>query len=180
MSPGRELRLGVGDLLNRSGTRREVSRDLAVPELEVSGSTVPGGSTARLDLVVESTADPSTLAVTGTVVAPWRGSCRRCLEAVEGDLEVELHEIVARDPIDEEVWALDGEEIDLGSMIREALLLALPLAPLCGDDCLGPAPEEFPAAPAADAAGEGEGVDDEQTRLADPRWAALDELRFED
>lgn len=178
MSPGRDLRLGVGDLLSRSGTRREVIRELTMPELEVSGSSVPAGATARLDLVVESTADPSTLAVTGTVVAPWQGTCRRCIEPIEGDLEVELHEIVARDPLDEEVWALDGEEIDLGSMVREALLLALPLAPLCGDDCRGPAPEQFPAVPAEDAPAAG--PPDDEPRLADPRWAALDELRFDD
>ena len=55
-------------------------------------------------------------------------------------------------------------------MVRDAVLLALPLAPLCGDDCRGPAPEAFPT---------GVGDDDRPGPLADPRWAALAELDFE-
>ena len=51
----------------------------------------------------------------------------------------------------------------------------LPLAPLCGPDCRGPAPEDFPATVEGEGAGEGEG--DEPA--GDPRWAALDELRFD-
>ncbi len=50
------------------------------------------------------------------------------------------------------------------------MLLALPLAPLCAEGCLGPAPDEFPTGqPSAEA---------EPPR--DPRWAALDDLSFED
>src|SRR5690606_40148714 len=42
------------------------------------------------------------------------------------------------------IWPIEGEEIDLAEVAREALLLALPLAPLCRDDCTGPAPDAFP------------------------------------
>jgi uncharacterized protein len=57
-------------------------------------------------------------------------------------------------------------------VLRETALLNLPLAPLCRDDCRGPAPEAFPALPAEDVpAGEAP---------RDPRWAALDVLREED
>jgi uncharacterized metal-binding protein YceD (DUF177 family) len=57
-------------------------------------------------------------------------------------------------------------------------MLTLPLAPLCSDDCKGPAPDVFPAViegdevPAEPAAPSGEAP-------ADPRWAALDGLRFD-
>lgn len=181
MTPRRELRLGVGDLLQRPGTRREVERELPVPHLAVSGSEVPAGTVATVSLVVSSTADPGTLTVAGTVTAAWSGTCRRCLEPIEGELETEVHEVVARNPLDEEVWALEGDEVDLGSIVREALLLALPLAPLCGEDCRGPAPEDFPARSADEAPPD---ADDEsageEAPLADPRWAALDELRFDE
>ena len=43
------------------------------------------------------------------------------------------------------------------------------LVPLCRADCAGPSPDRFPTGPA-----------DEDVRPADPRWAALDELSFED
>lgn len=179
MSSGGDLRLGVGDLLHRPGTRRDVQRDLAMDELTVSGSTVPGASAVHLDLVVESTADPGTLTLTGAVTAPWEGTCRRCLEPIGGELEAEVHEVFARSPLDEDIWPIEADEIDLAAVARETLLLALPLAPLCSDDCRGPAPEQFPAAP-EDQATADEAGDGEATRLADPRWAALDELRFDD
>jgi uncharacterized metal-binding protein YceD (DUF177 family) len=56
-------------------------------------------------------------------------------------------------------------------VLAQALVLELPLAPLCGPDCQGPDPERFPAQVATD------DVDAEPPR--DPRWAALDALRFE-
>lgn len=37
--------------------------------------------------------------------------------------------------VDEEVY--DGKDIDLGAAIREQILLALPPAPLCREDCMG-------------------------------------------
>ena len=42
------------------------------------------------------------------------------------------------DPTDEgETYPLDGDQIDLEPMVRDAVLLELPLGPLCGDDCAG-------------------------------------------
>lgn len=177
MSPRSDLRLGVGDLLQRPGTRREVTRSIALEAVSVAGSSIPHDAVADLDLVVESTADPGTLTVSGRVRAPWQGECRRCLEPIEGELDAEVHELFARHPVDEEIWPLEGEEIDLGALAREALLLALPLAPLCGDDCRGPAPDAFPAHP-EELGSEAEPAEQPE-RLADPRWAALDQLRFD-
>jgi uncharacterized protein len=170
-----DLRLGVGDLLQRPGSRREVQRSVLLSEeLAVTGSAIPAGSLAELDLVVESTADPGTLTVSGRVRAPWTGECRRCLTSISGELEAEVRELFARQPIDEDIWPLEGEEIDLAALAREALLLALPLAPLCGDDCHGPAPEAFPTG-----AGEPDLPTDDDPPI-DPRWAALAEVRFDD
>ena len=62
-----------------------------------------------------------------------------------------------------------SDDIDLEPLIREAVLLDLPVAPLCGDDCRGPAPDTYPAEPAAD-------PDPDAEPPRDPRWAALDDL----
>lgn len=170
-----ELRVRVGDLIGRPGGRHEVNRQLESEELTVLGASVPAGATVDVDLVIEATAEPGTFTVTGTVRAPWQGECRRCLDPIEGELDTAVHELVARHPVDEEVWELEGDEIDIGAIVREALLLALPLAPLCGPDCQGPAPEDFPALPPD----ESETASDED-RPVDPRWSALDQLRFDD
>lgn len=175
MAPVGELRVGVGDLLGRPGGRHVVDRELRTEELTVSGSSIPADSTIKVKLVIEATAQHQTLTVTGTVTAPWRGECRRCLEVIEGEIEAEVREIVARHPIDDQAWELEGDEIDVGAIAREALMLALPLAPLCGPDCAGPAPESFPTSAVTD-----NGPDPGDDAPVDPRWAALSELRFDD
>ena len=174
------LLVSVTELLRRPGTRRDVRRTVTSPGYVVTGSAVPEGADISVDLVVESTADPGTLTVSGTIAAPWTGECRRCLDPVEGTLEVDMHEVFSRraDAVsaDDEVWPLEGEEIDLDAVVADAVLLALPLAPLCGPDCRGPAPEEFPAVTEDDAADDATEPD---APARDPRWAALDQLHFD-
>jgi uncharacterized protein len=182
------LLVSVTELLRRPGTRREVRRTVDSPGYVVTGSTVPEGAPIDVDLVVESTADPGTLTVSGRVGAPWTGECRRCLDPVEGTLEVDMHEVFSRraDAVsaDDEVWPLEGEEIDLAEVVADAVLLALPLAPLCGPDCRGPAPEAFPTVVGDESAADG-AIDADDGDLdggegpRDPRWAALDQLRFD-
>ncbi|HSL58439.1 MAG TPA: YceD family protein [Acidimicrobiales bacterium] len=176
MSRDRQLRIGVTDLLHRPGTRREVRRSVRVGGLEVSSAAVPDDAEIDIDLVVESTADPGTLTITGHLRVPWVGQCRRCLGAIEGDLDVEVLEVAARHPDDEDIWALQGDELDLSEMVREAALLALPIAPLCDESCRGPVPDEFPARPAGEAADDAGPADGGRR---DERWAALDDLRFD-
>ena len=57
--------------------------------------------------------------------------------------------------------------------MRDAVLLALPLAPLCRRRLPGPVPRVR-----VDPVDDGRRAADAAER-ADPRWAALDELRFD-
>ena len=41
---------------------------------------------------------------------------------------------------DEEAYPLSGDELDLEPLARDAVLLELPLAPLCSEDCRGLCP----------------------------------------
>ena len=168
MNSARPLQVGVSELLRHPGTRRPFHTDVVLDGLAVSTARVPDGAPVHVDLVLESLS--SALTATGTVRVAWEGACRRCLDPVEGETEADVTaEVFERRPTEGETYPLVGEQIDLEPLVRDAVLLALPLAPLCADDCLGPAPEEFPT---------GAPVDGEAPR--DPRWAALDDLSFED
>ncbi|WP_195210577.1 YceD family protein [Actinomarinicola tropica] len=173
------LLVSVTELLRRPGSQREVRRSIPSPGFVVAGSSVPEGADIDVDVVVASTADPGTITASGTVGAPWRGECRRCLEPVEGTLQIDLDEVFSRriDPSEvDDVWPLEGEEIDLAEVVADAVLLALPLAPLCGPDCQGPDPDDAPVT----VEGDGDGTGEEGGEAPrDPRWAALDELRFD-
>lgn len=109
----------------------------------------------------------------GTVSAPWHGVCRRCSIPVHGVSEVKVSErfVDERGPEDEEAYLIENDFVDLAPMVRDAILLDLPLAPLCREDCQGLCP--------VCGIDRNEGSCDCAAPL-DPRWATLDGLRFTD
>ena len=166
------LLIGITELRRRPGTQRPVQVVAPVEGLAITTARVPDGVDIEIDGVLEAIEGAITL--TGTIRAPWVAECRRCLDDVVGEALVELEEVFEPRPIPGETYPIDGDDIDLEPVVRDAVLLQLPLAPLCREDCRGPAPEVFPALPATDA-----DPGDEDGPPRDPRWAALDVLREE-
>jgi uncharacterized metal-binding protein YceD (DUF177 family) len=136
--------------------------------IEVIG--VPEGAPVHLDLRLESVMEG--VLVSGEVTAPLVGSCARCLEPIEDTLELDVQELFAysgsttEETSDEdEVRLVEGERIDLEPMVRDAVVLSLPLAPVCDEDCAGLCAEcgqrwdDLPA--------------DHSHEQLDPRWAGL-------
>lgn len=158
----------VGDLRRVPGSRRELHRSITAQGVGLPDVVVPEGAVIHFDGRIESISDG--VIVAGTITVPWRGACRRCLEDVEGETEVDVEEVWSVHPTEEDHWLLENDEIELDPILRDAALLALPLAPLCRDDCRGPAPEEFPTGIP------GDGTEPKR----DPRWAALDDLDLGD
>ena len=70
---------------------------------------------------------------------------------------------------DDEVRHLDGDLLDLEPAFRDAVVLALPMSPLCRDDCPGLCVEC--GVPLAEA-----GPDHGHEDATDPRWAGLKQL----
>ena len=68
-----------------------------------------------------------------------------------------------------EIYHLDGDLLDLEPAFRDAVVLALPMSPLCREDCPGLCAEC--GAPLADA-----GPGHRHDAAVDPRWAALQQL----
>jgi uncharacterized protein len=161
------------ELSRRPGTMKHWRRDVAAPAdfgLEVIG--VPAGDPIHLDLRLESVMEG--VLASGSVVTDVHGECSRCLGPVDEHVEVEITELYAypdsvtdesSDP--DEISRIVDEKIDLEPAVRDAVLLELPNAPLCRDDCPGVAsadPEAWAFVPAGEA----------HERI-DPRWAALQE-----
>jgi len=161
------LPLSVSELRRRPGNRQHVDREVQVGELAVSTASVRPPGEVHLEVVMESLSDGVT--VHGTVRVPWEGDCRRCLEPTSGAVDVEVSEVFKDRPDEGETHRIDDDVVDLGPAVHDATVLALPLAPLCRPDCPGPDPEEFPVVTDPDPS----------ERPADPRWAALADLRFD-
>jgi len=163
--------VNVAELLRRPASRLHVQERIPVEGVAVIDTRIPDGTFVEVDLELESMTDG--IVATGHVRAPWEGECRRCLERAEGDLDVAVRELF-QDPsraVDEDAFALEGEQVDLVPLVRDALMLELPLAPVCRPDCAGLCPTC-----GVDLNQEPEGHHHEQL---DPRWAALGDLRLD-
>jgi uncharacterized protein len=167
--------VNVARLRRLPGSRASVSCQGPVDpagELDPSSpaeSTVPAGADAVCDVTLESFVGG--VSVSGTVRAPWTGMCRRCTAPVGGELHIAVRERFVEAPVpaeDELAYPMVDDQIDLGVMVHEAVVLELPLAPLCDLACRGLCPQC--------------GADRNHESCScvaprDPRWANLDVLR---
>ena len=169
LDPRAPLVLDTRELGRRPGSMRPVQ--VTVPAPAGWGLTlveVPPGTDLALDLRLESVMDG--VLVSGVVRAEVAAECGRCLTPLTDTVEADVQELFAYAPeaADDDVLALEGDLIDLEPVVRDALVLSLPLNPLCDDDCEGLC------------VGCGERVrdlvPDHSHDEADPRWAALTAL----
>ena len=150
------LRIDVADLLSHPGARRDVVLTEDLADL--------GGSAARVvgpvELRVSLERIPEGIVVRGAVQAHWRAECSICLRDLDRVVELHADELFERDPVEGETYPILGHEIDLEQLVRDTVLLELPLAPHCDEPCEPAVPLDDPDEP------------------VDPRWAALSELEL--
>ncbi len=161
--------LDVHELGRRPGSMRRVTRTVALPHPfgdEVLG--IAQGADLVLELRLESVMEG--VLVSGTAGATALGECVRCLDPIEELVDVDVQELFAypesssAEADEDEVLRLDGDLLDLEPVVRDAVVLALPLQPVCSPDCPGLC-VECGARLADDP--------DHAHAVADPRWAAL-------
>lgn len=119
---------------------RSVANTVPAPaNLGVELVSVPEGAELELDIQLERVIEG--VLVTGTVRAPSVGECARCLDLFASATEVRFTELFTHEASDEDDAAdgylMDGDLLDLEPALRDALVLELPLAPLCAEDCPG-------------------------------------------
>jgi uncharacterized protein len=159
-----ELRIDVADLLGHPGARREVTLSGEIDALRGSAATIEGPVDVRASL--ERVSDG--IVVRGELTARWSAQCSVCLGDILAELRVHVDELFEPRPVEGETYLLEAHELDLEQLVRDSLLLELPLAPHCAQPCA-------PEGASADVAARAE-ADDEEPR--DPRWAPLAELEL--
>ncbi|WP_191843527.1 YceD family protein [Catellatospora chokoriensis] len=174
LDPRAPLVLDTRDLPRGAGSMRTIQRVVPAPaELGLQLIGVPEGADLTLDLRLESVSEG--VLVSGTVSGEVTGECGRCLADIGESLTVNIQELFAYadsatdETTDEhEVGRLQDDMIDLEPALRDAVVLELPVNPLCREDCPGLCPDcgvrwdDLP-----------EGHTHEQL---DPRWAKLSKL----
>ena len=91
----------------------------------------------ELDVQLEDVGDG--VLVTALVTAPLVGECARCLDEFTSSTQVRFCELFAATAggSGDDGYLLDGDLLDLEPALRDALVLDLPLSPLCRPDCAG-------------------------------------------
>lgn len=138
------------DLPRRAGEMRSFEFTFVDHEpIGVPLLAIPGDGEIFLDLRLEAV-EQGVLA-TGSVSSEAIGECTRCLEPVTFDIDEHFQELFhyqvdyRQKPKAKEVEVLDEDEIqemvgdfiNLDAPIRDALILNLPVNPLCSEDCEG-------------------------------------------
>lgn len=148
---------------------RKMSPAIPAPaDLAVGMIGVTKGADVELDLRLEAVMEG--VLVTGTARVPLSGECSRCLDPLTSKIEIDFQELYFYSAEDaaEDDSLLDGELLDLEPVFRDAVVLALPLSPVCGEDCQGLCVQC--GVKLAEA-----GPDHRHERV-DPRWASLQGL----
>ncbi|MEW1791389.1 YceD family protein [Streptomyces niveus] len=172
------------ELGRRPGALKRLTRSAAAPkDFGIDGVIgVPEGAPMELRIRLESVMEG--VLVTGTARATAEGECVRCLEPVRQDVAADFQEMFsypdaddrgrskqaepADDAEDDEdrLYIEDGL-FDLEPVLRDAVVLALPMQPVCRETCAGLCSEcgirldENP---------------DHHHDAVDPRWASLQGL----
>jgi DUF177 domain-containing protein len=167
----------VHEFGRRPGAMRQFDRDLPAEKLiGGEGSTLDDLYTSEaadllLDLRLESVVEG--VLATGRVSGSLVAECVRCLDPVEVEVDADFQELFYYDLEDlsqeelEEAVSVVEEMVDTEALVRDAIMLELPLQPLCEPDCPGLCAE----------CGASLAEDPEHAHESlDPRWAALGAL----
>jgi uncharacterized protein len=141
------------ELGRRPGALQRLTRTIDAPEdFGLKGVIgVPQGAPVELELRLESVMEG--VLVTGTARAQAEGECVRCLEPLGQELEADFQELFSYPDADdrgrvrahrghdaeddEDRFFIEDGLFDLEPVLRDAVVLALPMQPVCQDDCLG-------------------------------------------
>jgi uncharacterized protein len=158
------LRINATELLRRPGTERDVDVVVEVQELAIDDPRLDPDAPVHVRLRLEALSDG--VVVSGTLTSRWHDVCRRCAEPAGGELVTKVDELYQETVTDPDAFELQGAQLDLAPMVREALLLDVPAAPLCRPDCAGLCP--------SCGADLNTSTCDCAPAPADHRWSALD------
>ena len=187
VKPSHIYHLNTHELPRRAGEMKEYQLDLVAPELVgVPLIGVQVGAIIEVDARLEAVTEG--ILLSAEIFAVATGECIRCLDPVELEIERTIQELYLYEddgakksqpkktaPVDddleeEDLLYLDGVIMDLEPPIRDAIVLNLPVNPLCDPDCLGLCPDcgqKWAILP-----------EDHRHEVIDARWAGLDGLDF--
>ncbi|MGH2838748.1 MAG: YceD family protein [Thermoleophilaceae bacterium] len=163
--------LDLGRLGLSSGEATSLTPSVALDPVELGGQryTAPG---AVADVRVDVSRTTTGYALRLRYGVNLEGPCMRCLDDAEQEISIDAREVDQPGGGDDlRSPYLDGDELDVKSWARDALVLALPTQIRCSADCRGLC--------GICGANLNEDPEHAHEREPDPRWAKLSELKLD-
>lgn len=146
MVQSKEFRLSIHELPRRSGEYRDYRMNVTLKRpfgIEMI-AIAPG---EEIDISLTATSVDEGILVRGRVQSEAVGECARCLAPIHMEIDQgfdELYEYeskaaaLSEDDVEtDQILVVEEESVDLEIPVRDAVILALPVNPLCEEDCLG-------------------------------------------
>ncbi len=131
------MRLNLKDIIHVPGGSIPFEFQLDFSDLEFYGMT-PATQPVRVSGRVRNMADA--LVLEGEAVTTLSLFCDRCLQPYAEEKSVPLDTLLATELAGEEsdeIVLLDGDEVDLDELVREAFILGMDTKHLCSENCKG-------------------------------------------
>ena len=165
--------LNTHELPHRAGEMKEYHLRITPPE-KIGTELIGVDSEVELDARLESVEEG--ILITGEVRARAVGECSRCLDPVVVDIKQSIQELFHYKPQrdsgdldDDDLLLMEGDVMDLETPIRDAIILNLPINPVCAPECEGLCPEcgiKWSQLPP-----------EHEHELLDARWSGLEALK---
>jgi len=136
------FRVNLHELPRRAGEMRpyqlqfEVQEAIGTPMLSIRAGE-------PIDIKFKAEAVSDGVLISGRVVSRAKGECGRCLDEIDRVVDEEFRELFlyesrkSDNEDEDELFAMDGDIADIETAIRDAVVLTMPINPLCKGDCKG-------------------------------------------
>jgi uncharacterized protein len=131
--------LDVTDLLKERGLEKELRIEQELEPIETETQSVKPTKPFKIELKISNI--DGMLRVEGKMRGTVKLACSRCLEEYKLPIFQPIDAVFSPKPFDQETYPVTEGKIDIGQVIEEVLLLAIPMKPLCREDCKGLCPK---------------------------------------
>jgi uncharacterized protein len=131
------MKIDIVDLINKRKTKQEVHLVFEEKPFEDDGETISFIKPIELDAEIYMTEHILTL--NGTILAELSLTCSRCLTNFKHIMNIPILETFSTKPESEndEIIFIDGNEINITDIVKNNIIMSLPIKKLCKDECKG-------------------------------------------
>lgn len=133
------MKIDISDILKTDGASLHVEFDENFEDIRQYGDIVLN---APVSMKATLTNSGGILKLDGRLKTHFTGKCSKCLKNVENDLDLKISETIVNGKTsdDIEAYTYEGKLVDLDRIIKDNIILSLPMKLLCQQNCKGICP----------------------------------------